>query len=150
MAKFAAVHQTAAGTTLVIMNLTGSAAVRLNIFYLCLGHDGTPADLAGEFTANRTTTAGAGGTAITGEPLDPLTSAAVGAGTGGVYTAAPTVTAATELLMIGLNQRATIQWYAAQPGCELISTATANNGICFRSVAHGGTPNVNICAHWFE
>lgn len=143
MAHYSTVHQTPAGTDLGIINLTGSAAIRVKLYELDIGSDATPGDQAGEFVINRSTTTGTGGTAITPEPCDPLTVGATAAATGGTYgTAQPTDTANSELLMIALNQRATYRWVAA-PDKELISVAAASNGLFLRSVAHTGTPNIN-------
>lgn len=149
MGRYAVSHQTAAGADLGIINITGSAAVVLKIYDLLLGSDATPADLAGEFVLNRSTTAGSGGTTLTEVPLDPLTVAATGAAIGGTFAGEPVDTANTELLMIALNQRATFRWVAA-PGGELMSTAAAANGLFLRCVAHGGTPNMNSTIHWSE
>lgn len=147
MGKYAVQHQTPAGTTLPIINLTGSAAVRLKVADLVIGSDATPADVATEFNVTRTTSVGTGGTTLTEEPLDPLVVAATGAGIGGTFTGAPTK--GNSLMMIALNQRATFRWVAA-PGYELISTAAANNGIELESVASGGTPNINATIMWEE
>jgi len=141
-------HQTAAGTDLGIINLTGSASVRLYLYDLILGSDATPADAAGEFVVNRSTSVGTGGTALTEVKLDPLTvNAATGAAVGGTFSAQPSD--GSDLLMIGLHQRATYRWVCA-PGGELISTASANNGLFLRTVNHTGTPNINATMMWRE
>jgi len=145
--KYGVQHQTPAGTTLPIINLTGSAAVRCGIYDIMIGSDASPADVATEFNVTRTTSVGTGGTALTEEPLDPLTVASTGAAIGGTFSGAPTK--GNSLLMIALNQRATFRWVAA-PDSELISTASANNGIELESVASGGTPNINATFLWQE
>ncbi len=150
MASFSASHQTAAGTTLSLLNLTGAATVRGNVYQWTIGTDATPADLAGEFNLMRTTTAGTGGTALNENPGDPIVIAAVCAATGGTFTAAPTTTANSDLEQCGLNQRATYSWTCAYPGRELITAATAANGINVFCRNHGGTPNVNTTIKWFE
>lgn len=147
MGKYSISHQTAAGTTLPIMNLTGSAAIRLRLSDIIIGSDATPADIATEFNIVNTSSVGTGGTTLTEAPLDPLTVAATGAGIGGTFTGAPT--AGNILLMIALNQRATFRWVAA-PGYELISAATAANGLELISVNSGGTPNINATFLWEE
>lgn len=150
MGKYSVAHQTAAGTDLPIINLTGSAAVRLKLYDLILGSDATPADVAGEFVVDRTTDVGTGGTALTENPLDPLTVAATGAGVGGTFSAAPADTANSNLLMIALNQRATFRWVAA-PGSELISTAASGNGLMLNCTGmSSGTPNMNATLLWEE
>jgi hypothetical protein len=150
MGRYSVAHQTPAGTDLPIINLTGSAAIRCKIAHLILGSDATPADVAGEFVIDRTTDAGTGGTALTENALDPLTVAATGAGVGGTFSAAPTDTANSNLLMIGLNQRATFQWWA-NPGYELMSVATAANGLMLNCTGmSSGTPNMNATLLWDE
>lgn len=150
MPAYSASHQTAAGTTLVLLNLTGSAAIRAAVYQWTIGCDATPADLAGEFVLVRTTTAGAGGTSLNRNTADPLTSAAVATAAGGTFTSAPTVTANSDLEQVGLNQRATYSWTCAYPGRELITAASANNGIAVYSRNHGGTPNINTTLKWTE
>lgn len=149
MAKYSTTHQTAAGSDLGLINLNAGASVRCKLYDVIIGSDATPADQAGEFVINRTTAAGGGGSALAEVPLDPLTVAATVASTGGTFTAQPTDTASTELLMIGLNQRATFRWVAA-PGGEFYSTASANNGLFLRSVGHTATPNINAVIMWEE
>ncbi len=149
MARYGAAHQTAAGSTLVLLNLTGATTVRPMLDSITIGSDATPADLAGEFAVMRSTTAGAGGSALNENPRDPLTVAATSAATGGTYTAAPTITANSHQKMIGLNQRATYEWNA-NPGDEIIAAATAANGLAIYSVNHGGTPNINVGIAWKE
>jgi len=149
MARYYAGHQTAAGSTLVLLNLTGGTTVRPAVDNVTIGSDATPADLAGEFNLIRSTTAGAGGTALTENTRDPLTVAATGAATGGTYTAAPTITAGTYQKMIPLNQRATYEWNA-NPGDEAFAAATAANGLAIYCVNHGGTPNCCVGIAWRE
>lgn len=149
MGRYAANHQTAAGSDLGLILLTGSAAIRPGIYDAIIGSDATPADQASEFVINRTTAAGGGGTALAEVATDPLTVAATGACTGGTFTAQPTDTASTELLMLGLNQRATFRWVAS-PGGEFYAIATAANGLFLRSVGSSATPNCNCHLAWFE
>jgi hypothetical protein len=149
MAKYSVSTQLAAGADKGIIVLVGSAAIRCKLYDLILGSDAT-ADSAGEFVVNRSTTAGTGGSGLTEVPLDPLTVAATAAATGGAWsTTEPADTANTELLMIGMNQRATFRWVAA-PGSELISLASANNGLFLRTVSHTATPNINATMLWEE
>ena len=140
-------HQTAVGTDLAQWILAGSTAIRAKIYDIVIGSDATPADIATEFSVQRFTAVGTGGSALTEEPLDPLTVAATAVGTGGTFSGEPTWT--NELMQIALNQRATFRWVAA-PGGELITAAAANNGIGLESQGSGGTPNCNYTVHWEE
>ena len=147
---FSVAHQTAAGTDLGIIAIGADGTVMVKMYDLIMGSDATPADLAGEFVVNRCTTTGAGGTAITPEPLALQTAAASATATGGTYgTTQPADSANTDLLMIGLNQRATFRWVAA-PGGELVGPVTSGDGMFLRCVAHGGTPNINATIHYME
>lgn len=141
----------AAGADKGIINCVGGTGVRMALYDLLLGSDDTPADQATRFVVNRTTADGVGGTALSNEnPLDPADPAATVACTSGAYsTTEPTDTANSELLTISLNQRATFRWVAA-PGSEVISPATANNGLFLRSAASTGTPGIEATILWSE
>lgn len=148
--RYSAVHQTAAGTGLPIINLTGGTTVRVNLCMLILGSDAAPADVAGEFVLARTDDAGIGGTALTENALDPLSPAATVAGVGGTFGTDPASTANGNLLMIPLNQRATFTWWARE-GFELLSALASGDGImCECTGMSSGTPNMNASLAWFE
>lgn len=117
---------------------------------LILGSDATPADVAGEFVVNRTTTDGVTATTLAPEPNDPTSVAATGTGFGGTFGTQPVDTAASELLMIALNQRATFRWVAA-PGGELTAVVANNSGLMLRCVGmSSGTPNLNATVSYWE
>jgi hypothetical protein len=148
--RYSVTHQTPAGTDLPIINLTGSATVRVAVYDIVIGSDAAPADQAGEFDVQRSTDTGTGGTDLNENALDPISDTPIGAGNGGTFTTAvPTITANSSLLMIGLNQRATFRWVAA-PGGELFGVLAADDGIILESQAHTATPNINATFHWFE
>lgn len=147
MGKYSGSGVTPVGTTLCLLMLTGSAAIRCKVYDILIGSDATPADVATQFNVSRTTSIGTGGTGATSVPLDPLTVAATGSVLRGTFTGTPTKAAV--LLFVALNQRATFRWVAA-PGSELISTATAANGIQIDSVSSGGTPNADMTMFWEE
>lgn len=111
-----------------------------------IGSDATPANLAGEFIIAATTIAPTGGTALTERAIDPATAAAAVTAIGGTMTEA---TYGDNFLMIALNQQATFQWWA-NPGFEPRTAVGTANGIGLRSVAHGGTPNINATLMWTE
>ncbi len=148
--RYSVVHQTAGGTDLPIVNCTGSATVRMAFSHLILGTDGTPADVAAEFVVDRTTDAGIGGTALTENTLDPLSAANLVACVGGTFGTPPADTANSNLLMIGLNQRATFTWWARE-GFEFYSILTSANGLMLNCTGmSSGTPNYNATVHWSE
>jgi len=151
MGSYQGGHQTAAGTNLTILALESAAAVRGRVHQLVIGSDATPADVATEFAALRHTAAGAVGTAVTEKPTAESMFSAAGCNLRGGTMTEPTYEAvATEaLLQFALNQRATFTWIA-NPGRELITTAGTANGIGVRSIASGGTPNINLTLAWDE
>jgi len=150
MASYNASHQTPAGTNLTIMVLASAAAARGRIHQLIIGSDATPADVATEFAVLRHTAAAVGGTALTEKPTDPTMPAASCVATGGTMTEPTYEAVATEgLLQIALNQRATFTWIA-NPGRELATVVGTANGIGLRSIASGGTPNINATIAWDE
>lgn len=151
MSSYQGAHQTPAGTNLTMIALESAAASRGRIHQLIIGSDATPADVATEFAVLRHTVAGTVGTTVIEKPTDPLMPAAACNLRGGTLGAEPTYEAvATDALMqIALNQRATFTWIA-NPGRELCTTAGTANGIGLRSIASGGTPNINHSIAWDE
>ena len=146
--NYAVTHETAAGTTLTILELVNpGTAARGWIYDIIIGCDATPADLAGQFDVIRGTVSGTG-TGVTARALDPANPAATIAPEGGTFTG-QTKTANSALLSVGLNQRATFRWVAV-PGGELVIPGTSDNWVGIESVAHGGTPNINATMHWSE
>ena len=153
MPTFVVTHDAAAGSDLPIINVTGSAAQRLALCYLSLGSSATPGDTAGKFVVERTTDVGTGGTALTERAPDQATATAptpVGAAVGGTFGTPPTDTANSEMLSIGLNQRATFQWVPATDRHRIWSLAVASNGLMVNCDSHTATPNINCTLWWDE
>src|SRR5262245_64265367 len=147
MASYQGAHRTPAGSNLSILVLESSASVVGRIHQLVVGSDAAPADIASRFDMIRHTTAGTGGTAVVEKPTDPQMPAASCNLRGGTMTE-PTYEA-DFLLEIPLNQRATYTWIANQ-GRELRTVVGTANGIGFRSISSGGTPNINLTMSWDE
>lgn len=147
MASYQGVHRTPAGTNLTLLALESAAAVIGKIHQIVIGSQATPADVSTRFNVTRTTAAGVGGTAVVEEATDPQSAAASCNLRGGTMTE-PTY-AASHLLEIPLNQRATFTWIA-NPGREFRSTVGAANGIGLRSVASGGTAEHSATLAWDE
>lgn len=129
--------------------IVGAATIRPKIYDLMLGSPSVPADQAASWCLRRSTTASAGGTAVTPVPIDPgdpasLASAMVAPGMG-----APTLTAGLFLLQWAQNLRATFRWVAA-PGKELVIPATANNGITMLNPVLTGAFNVSLTIEFEE
>jgi len=149
MARFTCTADSvAAGVDLPIVNLTGSAAIRIHLYDLVISSDDTPSDQATRYSVQTTTDVGVGGTGLANEtPLDPLSVGAVGDAIKGTFTTKPTTGAI--LLLFSVNQRATFRWVAA-PGSELMSPAAAGDGLMVNSENSTGTPGTECTMLWWE
>lgn len=120
-----------ASLTLAVGSVTAHATRprRIKIYDVIIGSEGSPpADNAFVFNLDRCTAAGTS-TAVTPQPLDPA-DAATEMSAGRDHTVDPTGT--TTMLSIAMNQRTTFRW-AAFPGGEIITPATASNGLAVRT-----------------
>ena len=127
---------------------TGATTLRKAFIYdIMFGTDGTPADNAMTWKVDRQTTLGTG-TASVPSPLDGGDAAALIVATAN-YTIEPTVTAATQLVELGMNQRASYRWVAA-PGGELVVPATNVAGIGARAKSPGYTGTATCNLHFWE
>ena len=120
-----------------------TATKRGRMYDLLIGTNGTPADNYMEFDVARTT-GGDTATSYAAPPLDPA-DAAAGTVTRVNATAEGTITSVSDLIYVGINQRASYRWVAA-PGSELVWPATSSNGIVLRakSGAYTGTVTGNV------
>ena len=114
----------------------GATPKRIKLYDLLIGTNGTPADNFMEWDISRVTAAGTG-TALTPNVLDAADSAALASSLANL-TAEPTVTAASSLFYVGVNQRASYRWVAA-PGSELVAPATTASGFAIRTRSGGYT-----------
>ena len=124
-------------TTLPVVNVLATAAVRPTMYDIVVGAGTAVADNSAIFLIQRCSTAGtpAGSTTAPApiDPGDPASTSTVGYAT---FTVGPTT--GTTLLRWGQNQRATFRWIAA-PGKELQSPSTAANGLAFMNTAVAAT-----------
>jgi hypothetical protein len=135
-------------TQLDITAATGATTLRRAWIYdLMFGADGTPADNVIVWKADRQTSTGTR-TSVTPPPLDAADAAALitcGANT----TVEGIVTAATQLIEIAVNQRASYRWVAA-PGGELVVPAVNVTGIGIRAKSPAYTGTVTATVHFIE
>jgi len=135
--KNAGTQQAISSSYKTLAALFSSATVRRGKLYdFMFGTNGTPADNPMEFDISRMTVDGTG-TATTPNPLDPADASALTTSKSN-YTAEPTVTAASSVFYLGINQRASYRWVAA-PGSELVWPATSANGLVMRALSTGYT-----------
>lgn len=149
MAKYAASMQRTASASGSVGNLNAPASGmrRAKLYFLEVGSEGAPADVANLWQLQRTTAAGTS-TSVTPQPLDSADAAAVTVA-GQNHTVEPTYTANAILLNVPLNQKATLQWQAA-PGGELVIPATASNGIGIRTPTAGSSVAITSQVHFEE
>lgn len=116
---------------------------RLKFFDITFGSEATPADAAILYQAGRITTAGTS-TGVTPKPLDPADAATESDAGENNTSTEPTYTSGETMLSQAVNQRATYRW-APTPGNEIVTPATASNGLGFRTpTISTGTPVVTI------
>ncbi|MCI0403569.1 MAG: hypothetical protein L0212_08610 [Acidobacteria bacterium] len=146
MAKRYAVQgsQNVASPTDSVLGVTGTTAVRPEIYDLIFGSSATPADNALNWLVQRYTVVGAG-TTVTPQSLDPNEVAATFTSLSD-HTTEPTYTAGAILLNISANQRSTQRWVAAPNGALKIP-ATANNGLGVQPVHSSFTGLVECTCH---
>jgi len=120
---------------------------RAFVYDFSLGCDASPADNSFVHIVQRCTTAGTG-SALTPNALDPGDSQAATMVVKDTVTADPTLTAAAFLFGVALNARATYRWVAA-PGGELVTPATASNGIII-GLKSATTTSFQYTAHFDE
>jgi hypothetical protein len=148
MAAYQVTHETPTGTVLPIINLTGGASNQLFLDTVSISSDEVaPAEQITKYRIQRTTDAGTGGTALTETKRNPLTSAPVGAAVGGTFSAAPAI--GDILWAESVHQKIpfVLQFY---PGNELITAATAANGIELASIAASAAYDCVATLGWKE
>lgn len=142
-------QQATASTYKTQLALTAATATLTSaeVFDVMFGADGTPADNVITYDISRQTAAGTS-TAVTPNPLD-LSKRAAGTVASACFTAEGTVTAASSVLSIAVNQRASYRWVAA-PGSELIIPATNLAGFAMRAKSPAYTGTVVMTALFGE
>lgn len=127
---------------------TGATTLRRAWVYdVMVGADGTPADNALVYKVDRQTSVGTG-TAAVGSPLDDGDAAGLIVETVN-NTIEPTVTSATQMFELAVNQRASYRWVAA-PGGELVVPATNVAGLGLRAKSAAYTSTTTGTLHYWE
>lgn len=123
----------------IVTSSSATQARRGQIYDVMVGTDGTPADNVVVWDISRQTAAGTA-TSATAVALNPADAAFLGLSTVNA-TAEGTITAASSVFAVGVNQRASYRWVAA-PGSELVYPATTANGFALRAKSPGYTSTV--------
>lgn len=129
-----------------VLAVEGDATVRGKVYDVEWGSIATPADNVIQWVLRRMTALGTK-TAVTPQPLDGAAPAALLAGADD-HTVEPTYAAGSELLDIGVNQRASYRWVAA-PESEFWVAASATDGIGLTPIGSGGG-DVAATMHFVE
>jgi len=138
-----------ASSTLPLITLISTPAVRPQLYDLILGSDATPADNAAKYVIQRCTAAGTAGSSITPQAIDPGDPAAVTTSGLATFSVGPTLTASAFMLQFAHNQRATFRWVAA-PQSNIILPATSANGIAILPTVVGGSAFNAVASLLFE
>lgn len=133
--------------TLLALTAATATLTSAEVYDVMFGTDGTPADNTVTYDISRQTAA-ATGTAVTPVALDGSKRAAGTVGTANA-TVEGTITGASSVLSIAVNQRASYRWVAA-PGSELIIPATNLAGFAFRAKSPSYTGTAVLTAFFGE
>ena len=128
--------------------LQGATTVRGEIYDLLFGHVGVAGDNVIKWEVGRVTTTLSTGTVVAPVNLDDDGVAALSAVDDDLTTIAGEV-AASQMLEVVLNQRATFRWVAA-PGGEIRNVAVATSGVMCLPSSAGYTAESNSTLHWKE
>lgn len=152
MSAYTVYHATPGGTTLPLINLTGSATMQAKLYEVILGTKSAPADTQAEVVVGLTTDVGSGGTTLSENALNAgQTPAATCAAVGGTFSGAPTFTANSGRLYIGFAQRASWRWYVNDLRHTIRSILSANNGLEAQCLSmSSGTPTITCQLSWEE
>lgn len=144
-----ATQQSIAATYKTLLALTAQTTSlrRFKIYDVLFGTNGVPSDNFMEYDISRQTAAGTS-TASTPNPLDPADAAAFTVGSAN-FTAEGTITAASSVFYVGINQRASMRWVAA-PGSELVAPATNLAGFAFRARSGAYTSTATVTEMFAE
>ena len=150
MARYSASgSQNLASSAITALTIAAQSTAHRNIIYdITIGNVGAPADLVTLHTIQRITAVGTAGSAVTPSLLD-ISDRASQSAVGENHSSEPTYTAATELMEIPLNHRATFRWVAA-PGGELITPASNNAGIGAKALHASATTEWRVGVMWEE
>ncbi len=127
------------------LSIDGVTTVRGRIYDMAWGSIGTPADNFIRWLVRRGTALGTS-TPVVGQKLDDGAPTALTLA-GENHTVEPTMAAGSELIDIGLNQRASWRWVAAPEG-EMVMIASATANIAITPLEGAG--DVAATAHWVE
>jgi len=122
-----------------IISIESATTIRPRLYYVTIGSGATPASQGYNMQVRRFTASGTN-TAVTCQPLDPVDVASKATG-GENHSAEPTYTAGSIMLSFAwqLTYMNPFVWEAPEGG-EIVSPATANNGVGLTFVVvSGGT-----------
>lgn len=136
-------------TIITVFNPAATPTSRGRITYLNVSSVATPADQAADLLLNRFTAVGTEGSGLVPNNLDPGGPAGAYDSGLGVFSVEPTYTAAKQLWAAQINQRSTVQFWAAT-GYESGMAATQNNGAGLKTVTSTSTQAYGACVYFTE
>lgn len=122
-----------ASATVPMWCLTGGTTKRVRLYHMVIGSPATPGNQAAQFAVRRTSARGTQSTSFTPKPLDPADPACISTHDM-TWSGNPTITAASDILNVAMNQQATFQWMV-DPNNGLVIPATSAAGLALVSDA---------------
>ncbi len=119
-----------------VLAIEGVTTIRAHIYDLAWGSIGTPADNVIQWLVRRATALGTPDSVVVAQPLDDAAPTAL-TQAGEDHSAEPTYAAGSEIIDIGLNQRASWRWVAAPEG-EIVLEASATAAIGITPIGGAG------------
>lgn len=143
---YASGEQNLASSAISALSVVGAASTptRCWVTDLVVGNVGTPADLAGTYVIERTTDEGTGSD-VTPTKMD-IADRAAQMQANENHTGEPTLSGG-KLLETPVNHRGTFRWIAP-PGGEVVTPATATDGVTCRSL-HASATTLFRCEMWW-
>ena len=133
---------------------TNSQSLRRGkVYEVIMGATSNPnaTDCVIQYDVSRMSASGSiAGSSVLPVVLDPADVAQCSANSFILVTTAPTVTASSSLLHVGLNQRNSQRWQAAQESQMMVWPATAGNGVVARCLSPTYAADVGIQVSFME
>jgi len=134
--------------TLIAMTAATATLRRAFLYDVLMGCAGTPANNSYVFDISRQTAAGTS-TSATPTILDPADAASGTVGSAN-FTAEGTITAASSVLNLAMNQQASYRWVAYGDAQRLVVPGTNLNGFAGRAKSAAGTVICNMQFYYAE
>ena len=134
--------------TIIALTAQTASLSSFRIYELIFGTNGAPADNYIEWDISRQTAAGTA-TTVTPNPVNPYDASADTLAAANA-TAEGTITVASSIFYLGLNQRASFRWAEANPARMLIAPPVNLAGLAIRARSGAYTGTVTLTVKFME